>query len=265
MPGCSHNALSPGDKRPFDDYEYDAGESANGSSPEAPSPRVFQKTTAAQMALHGQGGSKQLETRRCSWSAQVGSINHGSDTSKSLGSLSESDPMSQLSHENVVRRPGVSTAFGACQDRGVEGLKSTDRGQHGAISPKSVKEKKVGYDSPATGENKRVPGFSGAERVAALTLLHLGVLGQQDIDRVREERRRRDGHSDVEMQACGQGNLEDCRAVASIAHVHGGVESDMDMSEGTADGFSEKRGAALAESVLRRSSRERKRRKGRSI
>ena len=71
------------------------------------------------------------------------------------------------------------------------------------------------------------------------------------------------GYEDVEMEACGRGDVEveDCRG-------GGGVESEveMDLSEGTAMGFEEKRtGLGGNGNGVRRGSRERKRRKGRSI
>ena len=277
-PARSHNILSPGDKRAYDDYEYDAGESANGSSPEAPSPRVFQKMTP-QISLQGQ--PTHSETRRCSWSAQVASVNHGSDTSKSNGNgsvaeLSESDPMSQSSHENVEsRRPLPDRdvpSFGGCP-RKISSTQTNTRRQNASSyvhTPSSVNDKSGENDSPAVVESNRVPSFSGAERVAALTLLHLGVLGQQDIDDAWRERHgtARGGGRVSDMEVDG---YEQERAPASTAHAHSGVgmESDVDMTGSTAVGLEGKGGGGGVlggnEISLRRGSRERKRRKGRSI
>ncbi|KAM7203503.1 hypothetical protein V8F33_002123 [Rhypophila sp. PSN 637] len=182
-------------KRPFDDYDhdYDAGESANGSSPEAPSPKAFHGSSSkAQVQVQSQSQSqsnlrhsKPVEAaRRCSLVAAV-AANHGSDTSLGRGkntssSSKESDRTSEESsgHEEERRRRSLVDRTLAPM---VGVYQPQPRRDSSGKSPHTTtkNDRPSGARSDDGEKNKRTPSFSGAERVAALTLLHLGILDKE--------------------------------------------------------------------------------------
>ncbi|KAM7220937.1 hypothetical protein V8F06_003661 [Rhypophila decipiens] len=309
-------------KRPFDDYydhDYDAGESANGSSPEAPSPKVFHGSSSkAQVQVQSQSQSnirhhsKPVEARRCSLVVAVAgsdtsSLGRGKNNTSSSSSEESSDRTTSESEEerdrDARRRPLVDR-YNSTLAPMVGGVYQPSRrdSSGGRSCPKSphTKNDRTTSGAAATRSDddekttKRTPSFSGAERVAALTLLHLGILDKEKKEHAHANSK---DHSSRQQQsqaaaAAARGSSSPPREVGEKSHgrsprprpQHDDTHTPYPYGESiyaipsrrtpkesytraTEEEVSESTTTttAHASSIPRRGSRDRKRRKGRSI
>lgn len=312
---CSVHNSSPRDKRTFDDYDYDAGESANGSSPEAPSPRSFHSSNPPQAVQpHPRQQPTPIDSRRCSrmppalgltFPDSASNLGKRKDRSR-LPELVESGPMSRSSQgareqrQRLLSERKLPPLVGAYHHQrgspGREAVNSSDPwiqrsgcpSSHDTnTSPHSFGKKITDEDAAPTDTDQRSPSFSGAERVAALTLLHLGIVDRhEDSDRPQQQEqyhsitaREDSSHSshpqqspdmtamDIRPQTMSESSSAntDCVAPTSPRGTTSSGYAQRRLGEEEEEEVSKSSTAAAHRSAPRRGSRDRKRRKGRSI